>query len=87
MIKLRKKEKLDTKEKLKIFGPATVIAIIGFLVTYQFVAPAPPRNVVIGTGSPKGAYFAFGKKYSELFAKENIALEVKCWFSRKSQAP
>jgi len=77
MIKLRKKEQLEAKEKLKIFGPATVIAIVGFLVAYQFVAPAPPRKISIGTGSPKGAYFAFGKKYSELFAKEGISLEVK----------
>ena len=77
MIKLRKKEKLDAKERLKIFGPATVIAIVGFLVAYQFVAPAPPRKIIIGTGSPKGAYFAFGKKYSELLAKEGISLEVK----------
>ena len=77
MIKLRKKEKFDAKEKLKIFGPAMVIAIVGFVVAYQFVAPAPPRRISIGTGSPKGAYFAFGKKYSELFAKEGISLEVK----------
>ena len=77
MTKLKKKEKLDAKEKLKIFGPAMVITIVGFVVAFQFVAPAPPRNIIIGTGSPKGAYFAFGKKYSELFAKENIALEVK----------
>jgi len=77
MIKLRKKEKLDTKEKLKIFGPAMVIAIVGFVVAYQFVAPAPPRNISIGTGSLKGAYFAYGKKYSELFAREDIALNVK----------
>ena len=77
MIKLKKKEKLDTKEKLKIFGPAIVIAIVGFVVAYQFVAPAPPRNISIGTGSMEGAYFAYGKKYHELFAKENISLEVK----------
>jgi uncharacterized protein len=77
MKKLRKKEKLYAKEKVKIFGPAMVIAIVGFLVAYQFVTPAPPRHIVIGTGSPKGAYYAFGKKYSELFAKEGIRLEVK----------
>ncbi|MBU0768350.1 MAG: hypothetical protein KJ687_04580 [Proteobacteria bacterium] len=53
-----KKEKLDTKEKLKIFGPAMVIAIVGFVVAYQFVAPASPRNILIGTGSPKGANVA-----------------------------
>jgi TRAP transporter TAXI family solute receptor len=72
-----KKEKLDTKEKLKIFGPAILIAIIGFVVAYQFVAPAPPGNISIGTGSEKGAYFAYGKKYRDLFAKNNISLEVK----------
>ena len=77
MIKLRKKENLDTKEKLKIFTPAIIIVLVGFVAAYQFVAPAPPRKISIGTGSPNGAYFAFGKKYSELFAKENISLEVK----------
>jgi TRAP transporter TAXI family solute receptor len=77
MIRLRKKEKLDTKEKLKIFTPAMIVVLVGFVVAYQFVAPAPPRKISIGTGSPSGAYFAFGKKYSELFAKENISLEVK----------
>jgi TRAP transporter TAXI family solute receptor len=73
----RKKEKPDTKEKIKIFGPAIVIVIVGFMVAYQFVAPAPPRNISIGTGSEKGAYFAYGKKYSELFAKEGISLDGK----------
>ena len=77
MIKLSRKEKLDTKEKLKIFTPAMIVVLIGFVVAYQFVAPAPPRKIIIGTGSPKGAYFAFGKKYSEIFAKEKISLEVK----------
>ena len=77
MNKPSNKEKLDTIEKFKIFGPAMVIAIVGFVVAYQFVAPAPPRNISIGTGSLEDAYFAYGKKYSEIFAKENIALEVK----------
>jgi len=58
MIKLRKKEKLDAKEKLKIFGPAMVIAIVGFVAAYQFVAPAPPWNISIGTGSLKDANVA-----------------------------
>jgi hypothetical protein len=58
MIKLKKKEKLNTKEKLKIFGPAMVIAIVGFVVAYQFVAPAPPRRISIGTGSLKDANVA-----------------------------
>ncbi len=77
MIKLKKKEKLDTKDKLKIFGQAMVIAIVGFMVAYQFVAPSPSRKLSIGTGSPEGANFAYGKKYRELLAREKIELEVK----------
>ena len=34
MIKLRKKEKLDTKEKLKIFGPAMANAIKNIPVVF-----------------------------------------------------
>ena len=55
MTKLWKKEKLDAKEELKIFGPAMVIAIVGFVVAYQFIAPAAPWNISVDTGSPKGA--------------------------------
>jgi hypothetical protein len=58
MIKLRKKEKLDAKEKLKIFGPTMVIAIVGFVEVCQLVVPATPRNISIGTGSLKDANVA-----------------------------
>ncbi|NQT69486.1 MAG: TAXI family TRAP transporter solute-binding subunit [Desulfobacteraceae bacterium] len=77
MFKSRKIEKLDTKEKLKIFGPGIVVTIIAFVVAYQFVAPTPPRRISMGTGSLEGAYFAYGKKYSEILAREDIALKVK----------
>jgi TRAP transporter TAXI family solute receptor len=77
MIKLRKKEKLDAREKLKIFGPAIVLSIIGFLVAYQFVAPAPPDYIVIGTGSKEGAYFAYGQAYSEILERNGVQLEVR----------
>ncbi|MBW1849319.1 MAG: ABC transporter substrate-binding protein, partial [Deltaproteobacteria bacterium] len=77
MIKLKKKEKLDTKEKLKIYGPAVLFAIIGVVFAYQFVDPAPPRRISIGTGSPEDATFAYGKAYSKLLAKDGVTLEVR----------
>ena len=77
MMKLMEKEKLDTKDKLKIFGPAIVITIIGFVVAYQFVSPAPPRRISIGTGSPEGAYFTYGKEYSKILAKAGITLKIR----------
>lgn len=73
----KKKEDITFKEYIKVFGPAMVIAIVGFIIAYQFVAPAPPRNIVIGTGGSGGAYYSFGKKYQEILKKNGIALEVR----------
>jgi TRAP transporter TAXI family solute receptor len=74
---LKKRKKSGDKEKLKIFGPVAFIIIIGFFVSYQFVAPAPPRHVSIATGSPDGAYFAYGKAYSKILKRNGIQLEVR----------
>ena len=68
--------KRGLKDYLKIIGPGLIITIIGFIVAYQFVAPAPPRQITIATGSPEGAYYAFGKAYSEALRKHGITLEV-----------
>jgi TRAP transporter TAXI family solute receptor len=54
-----------------------LVTIIAFIVAYQFVGPAPPKHIVIGTGSPEGSYYAFGKAYSEILAREHITLEVR----------
>jgi TRAP transporter TAXI family solute receptor len=51
---------------------------VGFIVTYQFVGPAPLKHIVIATGMKEGAYYAYGKAYSEIFAREGVTLEVKC---------
>jgi TRAP transporter TAXI family solute receptor len=64
------------KEYLKIIGPGTVITILGFFIAYQFVEPAPPRQIAIATGSPDGAYFEFGEVYSEIMQQYGITLEV-----------
>ena len=54
------------KDYLKYFTPAIIITLIGFLVAYQFVQPAPPRNITIATGQPGGAYYKLGQKYSHI---------------------
>ena len=66
----------DAKEYLKFIGPGTIITVLGFFIAYQFVAPAPPHHITIATGSPSGAYYAFGKAYSKSLQKYGITLEV-----------
>jgi TRAP transporter TAXI family solute receptor len=65
------------KGRLGIFWPAILITLLGFIVAYQFVEPAPPRRITIGTGDPSGAYYAFAQRYRELLAKEGITLEIR----------
>ncbi|UCV14679.1 TAXI family TRAP transporter solute-binding subunit [Quatrionicoccus australiensis] len=54
-----------------------LIVGIGFVVAYQFVEPAPPKHIVITTGSESGAYYQFANRYAAILAKNGITLEVK----------
>ncbi len=54
-----------------------LIVGIGFVVAYQFVEPAPPRHIVITTGSESGAYYQFAQRYATILARHGITLEVK----------
>ena len=55
----------------------SLIVGIGFVVAYQFVEPAPPRHIVITTGSESGAYYQFAQRYATILARHGITLEVK----------
>ena len=65
------------KERLKYFGPGALIVIASFVVAFLFIKPAPPRNIVIGTGGSEGAYFHYGKKFARILARDGIQLEVR----------
>lgn len=68
---------LSLRDLLATAWPIVLITLIGFVVAYQFVAPAPPRHLSITTGGESGAYYAFAKRYAELLARNGVTLEVK----------
>jgi TRAP transporter TAXI family solute receptor len=59
-------------ERIGMFGPAVLLVAAGFVVAYHFVQPAPPRHIVIATGSKDGAYYYYGRIYRDLMAREGI---------------
>lgn len=61
----------------RIWGPSLALVILGFLIAYQFVQPAPPSTLTLGTGSKGGAYFDFGLRYRDILAQEKIDLVLK----------
>ncbi|MCH2038575.1 MAG: TAXI family TRAP transporter solute-binding subunit [Rickettsiales bacterium] len=64
------------KEYLRIYGLGLLLIVAGFVLTYQFVKPSPPRTLTIATGSESGAYYAYAQRYKELLAKQGIELNI-----------
>jgi TRAP transporter TAXI family solute receptor len=58
------------------WGLAVVLVVVGFVVTYQFVGPAPPERIVMATGQEGGAYRAYGDRFAAYFAAEGIEMEL-----------
>jgi TRAP transporter TAXI family solute receptor len=63
-------------ESGKVWIVILAVVALGFVVTYQFVEPPPPRTLRIATGAKEGAYYAFAQKYAALLAHDGITLEI-----------
>ncbi len=61
----------------RVIFPGVVLVALSFAIAWHFVQPAPPKHVVIATGSDTGAYYACAKQYARYFAENGIALEVR----------
>ncbi len=72
-ITLRKK---TLKDIMRIYGAGFGLAVIILVLAYQFVEPAPPRTITLATASKDGAYYRYAQRYRELFAKEEIDLQI-----------
>lgn len=70
------KRKKDSKDLLKVYGLSALLAIAGFYVAYQFVGPAPTKNILIATGSESGAYYNYGRQYKKRFSRDGVELTV-----------
>jgi TRAP transporter TAXI family solute receptor len=64
------------RDHFRIYGPALLITLIGFVMAYQFVQPAPPKQIRIATGQAEGAYYLFAQRYRDILAREKVELEL-----------
>ena len=67
---------MELGDKLKIYGLGAFLIILGFVLAYQFVEPAPPKTLTIATGSKSGAYFQFAQRYKNVLAREGLDLKI-----------
>lgn len=73
---MKNKPKHSYKELIYLLFPAFLLVLASFWGAYQFVSPAPPKNITISAGNVHGSYYAFAQKYQKELAKENIQLTV-----------
>ena len=64
------------KDSVRIVAISIIVLLAGFAFAYQFVEPAPPREITIATGGTGGAYYAFAKRYHETLARQGIKLNI-----------
>ena len=65
------------KPLVKSWGAAIVLIVASFALAFQFVKPAPPDQLTLATGSPGGAYHAFGLAMQKLLAESDIQLKLQ----------
>lgn len=70
------KRKPSYLELLFVMLPVIVIVYAGFWGAYQFVSPAPPRNLTVSAGNIQGTYYSFANQYKEFLALDGIELTV-----------
>jgi TRAP transporter TAXI family solute receptor len=73
----RYENKTEFNELIKLLGLALILIVLAFWYTYQFVDPAPPRQITIATGPAQGAYHHYGKAYKRILARNGVTLDLK----------
>jgi TRAP transporter TAXI family solute receptor len=62
---------------LKIGTPLLLVVLVGFVVAYRFVDPAPPDRIVLATGEAGGAYATFGEAYRRRLAAFDVEVVLR----------
>jgi TRAP transporter TAXI family solute receptor len=65
------------KDVAGTYGIGIAILVAGTLAAYQFIDPAPPREITLATGEPGGAYEKFGKRYADILSRQGISVQLR----------
>ncbi len=60
----------------KYIAASIITMILVIAMALHFLVPAPPRKIVIATGSKTGQYYRLGNQYKTEFEKNGIQVEV-----------
>ncbi len=64
------------RESSMTFGLGILLVVVATWFTFQFIEPAPPRQLSIATGNADGAYRQYGYAMREQLAAHDVTLNV-----------
>ena len=65
------------KNFLRVYGAPIAIVVLGLVVAFMFMAPAPPKRITLAGGAAGGAYAATAEAYAATLRKFDIAVDVQ----------
>jgi len=77
MPRVIKRTLISLRDALISAGPLLVLALLLLWGAYAWLAPAPPRKVVLLTGPEQSAYAEFGRQYAAELARYGITVELR----------
>ncbi|MDP2417925.1 MAG: TAXI family TRAP transporter solute-binding subunit [Hydrogenophaga sp.] len=67
---------LSLRDLAVSIGPVTLITLALLSLTYWWLNPNPPQQVVLATGPDQSAYDEFGKRYAEALQRYGITVKL-----------
>lgn len=67
----------ERQEWVRYAVVSTLLAIVAFVIAWQFVQPAPPTEVLIATGPETGHYQKVALEYAEVFRANGVHLNTR----------
>lgn len=61
----------------RVWGLIAVFCLLAVMASPWLIAPQYPKQLVIATGRPDGAYFAYAEQYREILARDGVTLEIR----------
>lgn len=58
-----------------VFGAA--VLVLGLILAFQFIGPAPPRQIVLAAGVDGGAYQAYGEQLKSYLEARGVKVEIR----------
>jgi len=64
------------RDLLIALAPAVLLMVVAFIVAFHFVQPAPPKKIVMASGTKEGRYGYYAKQYKAFLERNGITLEL-----------